>query len=141
ILGAPICEEPPLTPATRPPLSVMFATIRGWPAAKPTIDSLRDQVAAAGGEIVVMDGSANPPPSTGEAGAVVRWVKRPGSSVFQLRHAGYHEARGEIVAVTEDHCRATPDWTQAILRAHAEHPDAIAVGGCSENGTTSHVVD
>src|SRR5436309_2145882 len=59
-----------MTLATRPPLSVMFATIRGWPAAKPTVDSLRDQVAAVGGEIVVMDGSANPPPSLADAGAI-----------------------------------------------------------------------
>jgi hypothetical protein len=122
-------------------MSVMFASIRGWPAAKPTLDSLRDQVAAAGGEIVVMDGSGNPTPSAEDTGAVVRWVKHPGWSVFQLRHAGYREARGEIVAVTEDHCRAKPDWCEAILRAHAEHPDAIAVGGCSQNGTTSNVVD
>jgi glycosyl transferase family 2 len=119
----------------------MFASIRGWPAAKPTVDSLRDQVAAAGGEIVVMDGSGNPTPSAEDTGAVVRWVKHPGWSVFQLRHAGYGEARGEIVAVTEDHCRATPDWCEAILRAHVDHPDAIAIGGCSQNGTTSHVVD
>jgi hypothetical protein len=130
-----------LTLATRPPLSVMFASIRGWPAAKPTVDSLRDQVAAAGGEIVVMDGSGNPAPSREDTGAVVRWIKHPGWSVFQLRHAGYREAIGEIVAVTEDHCQATSDWCEAILRAHADHPDAIAVGGCSQNGTTSHVVD
>jgi hypothetical protein len=119
----------------------MFATIRGWPAAKGTIDSLRDQIGAVGGEIVVMDGSDNPAPSAADTGAAVRWVKRPGTSVFQLRHAGYREANGEIVAVTEDHCLATPDWAEAILRAHAEHPEAIAVGGCSQNGTTSHVID
>jgi hypothetical protein len=119
----------------------MFATIRGWPAARATIESLREQVAAVGGEIVVMDGSDKPTPSPAETGAMVRWVKHPGWSVFQLRHGGYREASGEIVAVTEDHCHATPDWCEAILRAHAEHPEAIAIGGCSENGTTSHVVD
>jgi hypothetical protein len=61
--------------------------------------------------------------------------------VFQLRHAGYREARGEIVAVTEDHCAARPDTCEAILRAHAEHPEAIAIGGATENGTTRHLVD
>src|SRR5688572_21692158 len=75
----------------RPPLSMMFATIRGWPAARPALESLRDQVAAVGGEIVVMDGSANPPPSRGQVDPLVRWVAHPGWSVFQLRHEGYRE--------------------------------------------------
>jgi hypothetical protein len=125
----------------RPPLSMMFATIRGWPAARPALESLRDQVAAVGGEIVVMDGSANPPPAPDQVAPFVRWVAHPGWSVFQLRHEGYREARGEIVAVTEDHCAARADTCAAILRAHAEHPDAIAIGGATENGTTRHLID
>jgi hypothetical protein len=130
-----------ITTATRPPLSVLFATIRGWPDAEPTVASLRDQVSAIGGEIVVMDGSDRPAPDAAEAGSAVRWIKHPGWSVFQLRHAGYREVTGEIVAVTEDHCRATPDLCEAILRAHAEYPDAIAIGGATENGTRSHLID
>ena len=38
-------------------------------------------------------------------------------------------ARGEVVAFTEDHCEPAPDWCERIIAAHAEHPDADAVGG------------
>ncbi len=127
--------------AQRPPLSVMVATIRGWPTARMPIEALRPQVEAIGGEILVMDGSDRPAPTADEVGPSVRWVKRPGESVFQLRHAGYPLAQGAVVAITEDHCRPAGDFCAAILRAHAGNPDAIAVGGCVENGTTDHLVD
>jgi hypothetical protein len=127
--------------ASSTPLSVVVATIRGWPAAEAVVQSLRDQVGTVGGEIVIVDGSGKPAPSASDTGKFVRWISMPGSSVFQLREAGYRQTRGDIVAVTEDHCRATAGWVDAILRAHAEHPQAIAVGGAVENGTKDHAID
>jgi Glycosyl transferase family 2 len=125
----------------RLPITVMFATIRGWPDARLPIDATREQVARAGGEIVVIDGSGRPAPGPDQVGPDVRWISRPGESVFQMRSAGYQLCRGEIVAVTEDHCAPADDWIERILAAHAEHPDAIAIGGVVENGTTDHLVD
>jgi hypothetical protein len=119
----------------------MVATIRGWPVMRMPIESLRPQVEAIGGEILVMDGSDRPAPRVDEVGPTVRWVQRPGESVFQLRSAGYPLAHGDLVAITEDHCRPADDFVSAILRAHASNPDAIAVGGCIENGTPDHLVD
>ena len=126
---------------TTPAMSVMVATIRGWPEARLPIDATRDQVARVGGELVVVDGSGRPAPSAEEVGPAVRWISRPGESVFQLRAAGYAACRGEIVALTEDHCAPAADWCERIIAAHAEHPDAIAIGGAVENGTTEHLVD
>jgi glycosyl transferase family 2 len=125
----------------RPPISVMLATIRGWPDARLPVDATREQVARVGGEIVVIDGSGRPPPGPDELGPDVRWISRPGESVFQMRSAGYEACRGEIVAVTEDHCEPASDWIDRILAAHGEHPEAIAVGGTVENGTTDHLID
>lgn len=119
----------------------MFATIRGWPAARLPVDATREQLERVGGEMVVVDGSGLPPPDPSEVGPAVRWISRPGESVFQMRAAGYAECRGEIIAVTEDHCAPTPDWCDRILAAHAEHPEAIAIGGAVENGTRDHLVD
>ena len=64
--------------AERPPLSVMVATIRGWPTTRMPIEALRPQVEAIGGEILVMDGSDRPAPTADEVGPSVHWVKRPG---------------------------------------------------------------
>jgi hypothetical protein len=119
----------------------MLATIRGWPEARLPVDATREQVARVGGEIVVIDGSGRPAPGPEHVGPDVRWISRPGESVFQMRSAGYEACRGAIVAVTEDHCEPADDWIDRILAAHSEHPEAIAVGGIVENGTTDHLVD
>jgi hypothetical protein len=119
----------------------MLATIRGWPASHVPIDSLRDQVAAVGGEVIVMDGSGMPPPDRDAVGPDVTWISRPGWSVFQLRAEGYDHCRGGIVAVTEDHVEPDVDWCERILAAHAARPDAIAISGAVDNGTRVHVVD
>jgi hypothetical protein len=124
-----------------PALSVLVATIRGWPEAHLPVDALCDQVERLGAEMIVMDGSGRPPPNPDELGAAIRWISRPGQSVFQLRQAGYAMCRGELVALTEDHVEPAPDWCERILAAHAANPEAIAIGGAIENGTTDHLVD
>jgi hypothetical protein len=124
-----------------PRLSVLVATIRGWPDTHIPVEATRDQVARVNGEIVVVDGSGRPAPEPEDVGPDVRWISRPGESVFQMRLAGYDACRGEIVAVTEDHCEPADDWVDRILAAHVEHPDAIAIGGAVENATQDHLVD
>ncbi|MEP7082759.1 MAG: hypothetical protein ABI841_07260 [Chloroflexota bacterium] len=119
----------------------MFATIQGWPAARLPVDATRDQLRRVDGELVVMDGSPRPPPSPSEVGSHVKWISRPGESVFQLRDAGYAACRAEVIAVTEDHVAPAADWCERILAAHAEHPEAIAIGGAVDNGTREHLVD
>ena len=65
-------------------------------------------------EIVVGDGSDNPPPAPDERPARVRWLKRPGVSVFELYAMALGSARGEVVALTEDHALPRPGWVAAI---------------------------
>ena len=122
------------------PMSVLIPTRRGWPAIKPTIDAVASQAAAAGAELVVVDASGRPAPA--DLGAHVRWVACPtGASVFELRSHGYREARGDIVAVTEDHCRVDPDWCASHLQLHRENPDAVVIAGSLRNGTPDHMID
>ena len=124
------------------PLSIVIATNHSWPEIRETLESLRDQAAAHGAEILVVDGDgAGFPPAEAHRHPNVRVLKRSGASVFALRAHGISRARGEVVAITEDHCRVAPDWCARILDAHRRHPEAAAIGGAVENGATSTLVD
>ncbi len=115
------------------PLSVVIATCQPWPAMRGVLASVYAQARALGAELIVVDGHGQGLcEDHGYAG--VRWLRRPGGTVFQLRAIGLAEARGEVVAVTEDHCRVAPDWCEQVLRAHRENPQAAVIGGVVENG-------
>jgi hypothetical protein len=127
--------------SARVPLTIVVGTIQGWPEIAPNVASLRAAAEAAGGELIVADGSGLPAPSAADIGRVTRWISRPGASVFQLRQVGYAEARGEVVAITEDHCFVPREWGRHFLDTHARHPEAAAVGGSVENAATRHLID
>ena len=122
----------------RPPLSVVLATRSVWPAMSPTLDALVPQASELGAEVLVVDGDGHAfkdqvPPE-------VRYVSVPGADVFRLRARGLVEARGEIVAFTEDHCVPAPDFCAATLRAHGEDPRP-AVSGAVVNGSPDSTID
>jgi hypothetical protein len=132
--------------ATQPlPITAILPTIRGYSDARPAIERIVPQAVAAGGELIVADGSGAPSPSPEQlaelGGDVIRWLSVPGASVFQLRLAAYRQARGDVVAVTEDHCYVDGAWIERILAAHGRYPDAAAVGGAVLNGTDEKLVD
>jgi hypothetical protein len=123
-------------------LSIVIATTHPWPEIRETLESLREQAAAHEAEILVVDGDgAGFPETEARRHPNVRVLKRPGASVFALRAHGISQSRGEVVAITEDHCRVPPDWCARILDAHRRHPEAAAIGGAVENGATSTLVD
>jgi hypothetical protein len=125
----------------RPPLSIVVGTTEGWPYARAVFESFRAEAEEVAAEILIVDGSGRPAPSPAEIGPQTRWLVRPEPSVFELFLVGLRSARGEIVATTEDHCTVRPGWCRQILLAHAEHPDAVAIGGAIENGSTGSLLD
>jgi hypothetical protein len=120
----------------RPALSICVATTAGWPAIEPRLRSFLDDGRKAGAEILVADGSGRQPPDDPAVRDGVLWLTYSERSVFRLVELNLRAARGEIVALTEDHCTTRPGWVEAILTAHREHPKAAAIGGAIENGTT-----
>ena len=123
-----------------PHLSVVIATSQPWPEMRGVLDSVYVQTRALGAELIVVDGHGQGLcEDHGYAG--VRWLRRPGNTVFQLRAIGLAEARGEVVAVTEDHCRVAPDWCEQVLRAHRENPHAAVIGGVVDNGAVDSLWD
>jgi hypothetical protein len=114
---------------TRPPLSVIIAVREGMPDAEAALEALLPQARRTGIEVLVVG------PEDGQAPAPVRLVRVDDPDIFRLRLAGVREARGELVAVGEDHAVPREDWCDAVIRAHAERPDAAAIAGCLVNAT------
>lgn len=100
----------------RPVLSVVIPTRDGDIGR--VADAVESEVTSVGGEMVVVDG------------------RDEGDLRMQyLRAAGVRRARGEIVAIGEDHAVPAPGWAKAVLDAHDRHPHADAVVGCLVNAT------
>jgi hypothetical protein len=125
---------------TRPPaLSVVIASVNGWDMLKATLDSLDAQAMRPQMEVIVVD----------RAGGLVRERLRAEErdlelvevnerlSIPRMRYLGVRRAKGQIVAILEDHGEVAPGWARAILDAH-QGPWG-ATGGPVENGQTGLV--
>jgi hypothetical protein len=129
-------------PTQQPPLSIVIATTKPWPEIRACLDSLLKQAYMVGAEILVADGHGRGLPAIGgEPYEKVIWLRELGASVFGLRKLAMCQAKGEIIAVTEDHCRVAANWCEKIIQAHKEYPDAAAIGGAVDNGATTSLID
>ncbi len=124
-----------------PTLSLIVATTHGWPHYRNVFLTHLAAVDAVGGEMIVADGSGNPPPPVDEIGPNVTWLSAPGEGVFQLRTRSYPVTRAPIVAHTEDHCVLDPDWAKTALELHRQYPDAAVIGAVVENGSPEQLND
>jgi len=128
---APLALAPPRSSTAAPPLSVVVASVNGFPYLGQCLDALARNAPEA--EVVVADWTDE------QTRARVRegWPKvkllsfdEP-MAVPELRAAGIAAARAPYVAVIEDHCVVHRDWSRAIVSAHeAGHP---VVGGPVRN--------
>ena len=59
----------------------------------------------------------------------IRYVREPRPGLNWARNRAIIEARGEIVAYTDDDVSVDPGWVDAIARVFAEEPEADAVTG------------
>ena len=122
-------------PAPKPPLSIIVACREPWPAIRVALDALHPQV-------VAMNDPATVAPDGKELYPAVRWLQGArDDSVFRLRAFALPQCRADIIALTEDHARVDTNWCGAILEAHAQYPEAAAIGGVVENGAIESIVD
>jgi hypothetical protein len=122
-----------------PKLSIVLASSHAWPEAERTLRALLDADSTTDFEVILCAGGTPPPATFGDRRLSV--LVAPGESVFALRAQGIERARGEIVAITEDHCIPAPDWAAALVSAHARHPDAVGLSGAVANGATASAWD
>ncbi len=117
-----------------PALSVVIASVNGWYVLEATLDALdalpeRDDI-----EVVVVEAVG---PAVRERlrardrSVVVLESPRRARSLISVIGRSIR-ARGELVAILEDHAQVEPGWASALLRQH-EGPWG-AVGGPVENG-------
>jgi GT2 family glycosyltransferase len=117
-----------------PPLSVVVASVNGFPYLGECLDSLRDH--CPGAEIVVADCTdARTRQGIRDGWPAVRLIgfDTP-TSIPALRAAGIAASTAPYVALIEDHCVVGPGWAKAILAAHAA--GYSVVGGPIRNGAT-----
>ena len=124
------------------PLSVIVGTTQPWPEIAVCLDSIHDQAREVGAEILAVDGHGDGfPPDVATRYPQLTTMCLPGASIFQMRAQAMLRARGEVVAVTEDHCCVAPDWCRQIVTAHRDWPEAAVVGGIVENGSCDRLLD
>ena len=123
------------TQESRPKISVVIASVNGAGHVDDCLKSLANQTVKGVDEVIITDCCGD-----GVTELIRTKYPQPNIRLFsyterktipELRAIGMKEARGDIIAITEDHCVAEPHWYERMLRAHAEHYGAI--GGAVEN--------
>lgn len=122
-----------------PQLSVVVASVNGFPYVGRCLDSLREHAGDA--EVIV---AASGDQET-EKQICERWpearlltVREP-IPVPKLRAIGIAAAKAPFVAVIEDHCVVRNGWAERILAAHRQ--GHAVVGGSIRNGADERIRD
>jgi hypothetical protein len=121
------------------PISVVVVALAGSAHLKRCLRGLARQIDESVDEIIVPHDErlADVAGLRGEFPGVI-FLGMPGHRTYgELRTQAVHRARGTLVALTEDHCTAAPDWCARIREAHGE-PHA-AIGGAVEKETDTPV--
>lgn len=123
-------------------LSVVVGSTQPWPALATCLDSLHQQAHDSGVELLVAASHPNGlPTDVSSRYPHAKFLYIFGATIFQLRAVALRRTAGEIVAITEDHCRVAPDWCRQIIQAHADWPTASVIGGVIENGAVRRILD
>lgn len=122
---------------TRPVATVVVPTYRRPGQVECCLEALAAQTFREPWEVVVVD-DGSPEPFTGLADRFagrldLRVVRQENAGPAAARNRGVAEARGKLIAFTDDDCRPEPDWLATLVGAARERPDAL-VGGMTING-------
>ncbi len=124
-----------------PRLSVVIASVNGVGSILECLEKLEALPEREQMEMLVLDRRTD---ATAETIAqrfprVILTAGLTGKSIPELRWEGMRAARGEMIAVIEDHCMVTPQWAAEIL--HYAESDFAVVGGPVENGSRERILD
>lgn len=120
-----------------PELTVVLAAVNGWNVLEPTLRALDAQPERPSMEIIVVL-AASLPDLDAVRDRLERWrpsivvIEAPRDAIPRLRYRGVCRARGNLVAILEDHAHVASDWAARVIEAH--RGPWGAVGGAVENG-------
>jgi O-antigen biosynthesis protein len=83
-------------------------------------------------DLLVVDNAPSDPATArlvGERYPQVRYVCEPRPGLNWARNRAIAEARGEIIAYTDDDVVVDPGWVRALAHVFAQHPGVVAVTG------------
>lgn len=113
-----------------PKISVVIASKVDAPFIDQCLESIKDEAKTLGAEVIVV--AAGAAASASRLAADFPWARIVHApdirKVPALRRRGVEDARGELVAIIEEHCSAKADWLHQALLAHSTG-DYGAVGG------------
>jgi GT2 family glycosyltransferase len=75
-------------------------------------------------EVIFVDDGSEPPVVAPGA----RVIRQPGRGPAAARNTGVREARGELLAFTDDDCAPAPDWLRHIAQHLTAEPDRLLGG-------------
>lgn len=123
-----------------PRISVVVASFRSLDLVAQGLASLRPQCTRLGAELILVRATREPAAVLAGVATGCRIVLAPADAdVPRLRGAGLAQARGEWVALTEDHCVADPGWLDALV--NAGDPDIQVLGGSMGNAKRERMTD
>ena len=129
-------------------LSVVVPSVNTLADVKRALTALERESADVALEILVVDRLGEPARSAiTQAFPSAKVLEAPATATIPaMRMMGFDAARGEFVAVIEDHVIVPRGWARALIDAHrkaqAGDPDKQAiVGGSVENAATTNIVD
>ena len=96
-------------------VSIVVATYNGARTLANCLESLKRLNYPDYEVILVDDGSTDGTPQLASQFAYVRYVRRTNQGLSAARNAGIRAATGEIVAFTDDDCRADEDWLYYLV--------------------------
>lgn len=128
---------------SEPSLSIVIAVVSGKDALRKCLNSIYDQARDVDAEVIVpYDRWTRDVLDLGGDFPDLRFVDADSpDSLKEFHHSHYDRrravgianARGCLIALTEDHAVPSSDWCEQIIRAHAESETAGVIGGAIEN--------
>jgi len=99
----------------QPKVSVVVATYNGGRTLQSCLESLQGLNYPDYEVILVDDGSTDRTPEIAQRFPSVRYIRQANLGLSAARNTGIRAAQGEIVAFTDDDCRADEDWLYYLI--------------------------
>jgi hypothetical protein len=127
--------------AGAPRVAVVVASCREARLLAACLASLREQCAEHAADLIVARaGDARECDALAAEHPYARFVAcARDATVPQLRAAGMRAAQAAVVALTEDHCVASPDWLGRLVRGCRGERDVV--GGAMDNAQGERAID